>query len=1097
MFGFERWTEVTPRTRGKSEVPKAEIRKKSEARNPNRLQRLLSRARSRFLFGAPSDFGFRTSFGLRISGFGFQPGLLAFAMLLAGCPLRAASGPPSPPKAAVFYDSLPGSDQALARDIAAQVRAAGYATELIFTPVLTNQALLTPKRFDLLVLPSARALPLVAAPAIVTYLRGGGDLLALGLPAWQSPVFQINGKWLTRKGYEEAVAAQRPQHLVEDFDSTDLTRWTRHTGEAGVLAQYELTGQANPGHGKALHVKLDRLGGWQTLQSPALAQVFPTNHTLTCFRAKGGPRTRQLSLEWKEQDGSRWIATVDLSPEWKDYTLLPDRFKAWPPESVSEDRIFNPARAASCCVGLSMSHTALEGEQHEYGFDDLGTAPNPLGEDTPPSESSVPQLESVSPGYQCYPITTPVVIKPDLLKAPLEEWEKNSNDLAVGRASSQGGGSGTNFGEPAYYGLQPRARGVGLEQGRPYRWEPLLGAYDAATQDYRGALGALLVNVASPFRGSVWAVFTPADAAFYRQPAVTNCLRQVLSRMKRGVFLSEGGSEFFTLFADQEFQAGARVVNFGSETVSNLSLTVSLLGAKGRASRAVLETNFTLAPGETVTLARNGLSKQPSEGSVSVALNCTGAPVDALRHELGVWQPRARPRFIEARDGGFWLGGKPWKAHGINYMPSSGIGLANGRYFEYWLGRGAYDPEVVERDLRRVKAMNLNAVSVFVHHESLHSGHLLDLLRRCDALGLHVNQSLRPGTPMAFEWDKMKDLIEFYQLAANDTVFAYDLAWEPSHGGYSEQQRNYAALWQEWVLKKYGSLSTATNAWGVPSPPMIVTPKSALTPPPARVSRLSIDVPPMSQLTADGPWRKLVADYRFFLDTLLHEKYSAARQLVRSIDPNHAVSFRMSNTGDPLYNWDAALPYDFYGLADAVDIWEPEAYGRIGEWDRVRPGTFTAAYARLCDPAKPFVWAEMGHTTWDMNLMAPAPEKLAFAARYYSDFYRMMIECGADGVFFWWYPGGFRLGENSDFGVINPDGTDRPVTKIIRAEGPRFLKAPKPGPTDEWISVNRDHDARGLHGIYQAVQERFWKAQDLQRRPGLSYERQTDTKKQN
>ena len=40
--------------------------------------------------------------------------------------------------------------------------------------------------------------------------------------------------------------------------------------------------------------------------------------------------------------------------------------------------------------------------------------------------------------------------------------------------------------------------------------------------------------------------------------------------------------------------------------------------------------------------------------------------------------------------------------------------------------------------------------------------------------------------------------------------------------------------------------------------------------------------------------------------------------------------------------------------------------------------------------------------------------------------YRMFIESGADGVFFWWYPGGFRLGENSDFGIINPDGTTDP-----------------------------------------------------------------------
>ena len=362
------------------------------------------------------------------------------------------------------------------------------------------------------------------------------------------------------------------------------------------------------------------------------------------------------------------------------------------------------------------------------------------------------------------------------------------------------------------------------------------------------------------------------------------------------------------------------------------------------------------------------------------------------------------------------------------------------------------------------------------------SSDLLDFLRRCDALGLHVNQSLRPGTPMDFQWRQMRELIEYFKLAQNDTVFAYDLAWEPSHGSYEQQRHAYAQPWNDWVLKRYGSLAAAEQAWGP------ATPHSALPTP-------HLEVPSMVQLTRDGEWRRLVADYRLFLDDLLHEKYSAARALVKSVDPHHAVSFRMSNTGDALYNWDAALPYDFCGLADAVDIWAPEAYGRIGDWERVRAGDFTAAYARLCDARKPLMWAEIGYSAWDMNRMAPDPEKLAFEGRYHADFYRMMIESGADGVFFWWYPGGFRIGENSDFGIINPDGTDRPMTKVIRSEGPRFLKAPKPGKPDYWIAVNRDRDARGLFGMYEAVQADFWKAMNEGRRPALKWESRPGTTK--
>jgi hypothetical protein len=605
----------------------------------------------------------------------------------------------------------------------------------------------------------------------------------------------------------------------------------------------------------------------------------------------------------------------------------------------------------------------------------------------------------------------------------------------------------------------------------------LLGAYDAGNRDYRGALGALIVNVEAPFRGSVWGVFTPPEASFYRQPVVTNCVRQVLSRMKRGVFLSEGGSEFFTVFAGQQFKVGARVVNFGKEAISNLQVTVKFLDAKGVARRAVLEREIMLAPGEVKAVEQDGLSQNAGEASVSTSLSLGGAVIDGLRHDLGVWEPPAKPQFIEARDGGFWLRGKPWKVHGVNYMPSSGIGLANGQYFEHWLGRGAYDPAVIERDLRRIKAMNLNAVSVFIHHESLGAQHLLDLLRRCEALGLHVNQSLRPGTPMDFRWREMKELIEYFKLAQNDTVFAYDLAWEPSHGDYAQQEWAYAGRWNQWVTKRYGGVPAADRVWGMPAPR-------------EETNSPAIKVPSMQQLTRDGEWRKLVADYRLFLDDLLREKYSAARQLVNSIDPHHAVSFRMSNAGDPLYNWDAALPYDFLGLAGAVDVWEPEAYGRIGDWERVRAGDFTAAYARLCDTRKPLIWAEMGYNAWDMNRMAPDSEKLAFEGRYYTDFYRMMIESGADGVFFWWYPGGFRIGENSDFGIINPDGTDRPVTKVIRGEGPRFLKEPKPKEPDSWIAVDRDRDARGLFGMYEAAKVEFWKAMIEGHRPGLKWARE-------
>jgi hypothetical protein len=238
-----------------------------------------------------------------------------------------------------------------------------------------------------------------------------------------------------------------------------------------------------------------------------------------------------------------------------------------------------------------------------------------------------------------------------------------------------------------------------------------------------------------------------------------------------------------------------------------------------------------------------------------------------------------------------------------------------------------------------------------------------------------------------------------------------------------------------------------------------------------------------------------VADYRLFLDDMLGPPYAEARRLVRSVDSHHAVSFRMQHAGDPTHAINP-LPYDFRAFANAVDIWEPEAYGRIGDWDRVKPGHFTAAYARLCDPAKPVLWAEVGNSVWDRERMAPSPEKIDFTARYYADFYRMLTESGADGVFFWWYPGGYRLNENSDFGIINPDGTDRPITRMIRSQGQAFLAAPKPPPPQVWLPVDRDRDARGLEGMYEAVKTEYWKAVTQGVVPGLKWAKQPGASKE-
>jgi len=83
----------------------------------------------------------------------------------------------------------------------------------------------------------------------------------------------------------------------------------------------------------------------------------------------------------------------------------------------------------------------------------------------------------------------------------------------------------------------------------------------------------------------------------------------------------------------------------------------------------------------------------------------------------------------------------------------------------------------------------MNMISTFIDTTIMPDRNLFDYLQRCDKYGLKVNLSLRPGTPMDFEWDKMREMIVQNRLAQSDTVFAYDLAWEPFLGRQSERTR--------------------------------------------------------------------------------------------------------------------------------------------------------------------------------------------------------------------------------------------------------------------------------------------------------------------
>jgi hypothetical protein len=134
------------------------------------------------------------------------------------------------------------------------------------------------------------------------------------------------------------------------------------------------------------------------------------------------------------------------------------------------------------------------------------------------------------------------------------------------------------------------------------------------------------------------------------------------------------------------------------------------------------------------------------------------------------------------------------------------------------------------------------------------------------------------------------------------------------------------------------------------------------------------------------------------------------------------------------------------------------------------------------------MWAEVGLSVWDRAAMQSSAHRMALQGQFGRDMYRLAAESGDPGLIWWWYPGGYRTNEQSDFGIINPDGTDRPISKVIREEGAKFLASPKTWNPDMAIPISREKDARGISGIYEHAKAAFWKNIDEGKTPGLAWE---------
>lgn len=519
----------------------------------------------------------------------------------------------------------------------------------------------------------------------------------------------------------------------------------------------------------------------------------------------------------------------------------------------------------------------------------------------------------------------------------------------------------------------------------------------------------------------------------WMKPEILERVGRTLDRMLKGGMLFEAGSDRFV------YELGEAVTLGASWRGPAQTARIEVKDAQGKVLHAA-----TVAKGASVVW------NPPAAPAVyRVETRLDG---DVVGHEFAVvsTEPDPKADFISVQGGNFMLHGKTWYPVGMNFWPLYVGGMDHRDYWAGWMRNEYYAPSLVEWDLAHFAAMGGNMISIQAPGLG-HERNLRDVLRRCRRLGIYVNLFVPQASPLDTRFvpravpgeKRPSELAEYLaaaRLAGNATIFAYDTIWEPGNHVFRDDKARgrWDADWRKWIVENHGSVENAEKAWGTKA---------------RRNAKGEVIGPEGRWFVEDGAWRIQMADYRRFMDNVTSRAWNRATRALKALDPNHLVSFRQGNT----------LPYDFAltGPVRHIDFICPEGYA-VPNTDAGEDAIgWITRYVDATTGGKPIVWSEFGKSIWDGTRMESDPKAAVVQGAYQERFYRTGLLAGANGTAPWWWTGGYRVGERSDFGVVSPDGAERPAAKLVRDYAPRF-RMPRAKPTSGvWMDFDRDAHAGG------------------------------------
>ena len=416
-----------------------------------------------------------------------------------------------------------------------------------------------------------------------------------------------------------------------------------------------------------------------------------------------------------------------------------------------------------------------------------------------------------------------------------------------------------------------------------------------------------------------------------------------------------------------------------------------------------------------------------------------------------------KEEFVKVKGDNFFLGDKPWYGAGMNYWPLYAPGLERTDYWLSWLDKTNYFPEEVEKDLALMENLGINVIFTRLDGDVFGRQNytIEDFLHRLRKHNIKLCISFANATaPIHYNGDAFRKFINDFSLKDDPVIFAHDISWENDCGFLAHVfKKRYDKDWEKWLVDRYGSIENAECDFGVPID---------------RKEDGSITLPLEEQFANDGEWRIKIAAYRRFIEDNFSKVWQKAIKDIRSVAPNHLVSYRRGPFGDHAKNIPFAIKHTDFNSHEAYHIeFSEEGY---------HSACSNAALFDYLSNKKPMVWAEYGLTltgmnrthdfVWDHEMERPMAFRMKMTEDYNQMMQKVFMRTGANCTAPWWWPGGLRMVEMSDCGYCGPDGVLRPFGKDYA----KFIKnyfnsCDKPEIKKYRVKVDFDSDARGVDGL--------------------------------